>query len=140
MSLSFGRPKMEVAMFRSVCVLVCGVALGFIGLACNAPVAEQKEKKELSNKDKLIGAWELTKAGNGFSPGAIFEFTKDGKLIITLAGDKDSMVGSYSVDGDTITRPEGQDPYKKTIKKLTETELVTEDESGQVDEFKRKKK
>jgi len=130
-------------MRRSLCFLVCGLSLGIVGIG-GASLADDKDKKEVPNKDKVIGIWEVTKSGSGIPPGATFEFTKDGKLKVTIKADGKEVTveGTYKVEGDTITSagPKGEKPDKNKIKKLTDTELVTEDEKGKVDEFKKKKK
>jgi uncharacterized protein (TIGR03066 family) len=132
---------MEVSMRKLFCVLACGLAVGVAGLSGSR--AALQEKKEASNKEKVIGAWESTKSGSGIPPGSIFEFTKDGKLKIKIKqdGKEVAVEGTYTVDGDVITSagPKGEKPDKNKIKKLTDTELITVDEQGKVDEFKRKK-
>jgi len=126
------------------CGLLCCLAVGFIGLATSSPsFAQAKKDDKASNKEKILGSWEVTKSGSGIPPGSIFEFTKDGKLKITVKADGKEVTveGTYSVEGDTITSagPKGEKADKNKIKKLTATELVTEDEKGKVDEFKKKK-
>jgi uncharacterized protein (TIGR03066 family) len=122
--------------------LLCWLALAIVGFAGSSLIGQ--EKKEKSNKEKLVGVWEVTKSASGIPAGAVFEFTKDGKLKISFKADgKDVNVeGTYTVDGDTISSagPKGEKPDKNKIKKLTDTELITEDEKGKVDEFKKKDK
>ena len=92
------------------------------------------------NADKIVGTWEVTKPGKGTPPGATVEFTKDGKMIMTATGVK--MEGQYKVEGDKITATmklgEVEKKESLKIKSLTDTALVTEDEKGDVDEFKGK--
>jgi uncharacterized protein (TIGR03066 family) len=124
-------------------VLVCGLTLGFVGVG-GSSLADDKDKKEAPNQEKLIGIWEVTKPGSGIPMGATFELTKDGKLKVTIKveGKEVTVEGTYKVEGDTVTfaGPKGEKPDKYKIKKLTDTEFVTEDEKGKVDEFKKKKK
>lgn len=110
-------------------------------------------KKELSNKEKILGTWEPVKPKAG-EPDSI-AFLPDGKMKVMAKDDKGKPVtveGTYTVDGDKITSaPHGPDgkPLKgpdgkemketATITKLTDTELVTKDEKGKTDEFKKKK-
>jgi uncharacterized protein (TIGR03066 family) len=101
--------------------------------------------KVASNKDKIVGTWEVTKSKD-VPPGATLEFTKDGKLKMkaTVEGERVTMEAAYTVDGDKITvvtkAPDGKEVRATaTITKLTDTELVTKDEKGETDEFKRKK-
>jgi len=97
------------------------------------------------DKAKLIGVWEVTKSENA-PPGATIEFTKDGKLLVNFkVGDKEFKAdGSYKVDGnklDTVLNFDGKEVKDShTIKTLNDTTLVTVDDKGKVDEFKRKKK
>jgi uncharacterized protein (TIGR03066 family) len=106
--------------------------------------ADGGDKKGV-DKAKLIGVWEVTKS-EGAPPGATVEFTKDGKLLVSFKlNDKEFKVdGTYKLDGnklDTVLVFEGKEVKDAhTIKTLTDTMLVTVDEKGKVDEFKRKKK
>jgi uncharacterized protein (TIGR03066 family) len=110
--------------------------------------------KEESNKEKLIGVWEITK-GTAVPQGGTVEFTKDGKMKMTaeVRGKKQTMEAKYVVDGDKFTMtllgpngkplagPDGKE-FKETITitKLTDKVLVTKDPKGEVAEFKKKKK
>lgn len=115
----------------------------------------ETSKPEASNKDKILGVWELTKASGDNPPGTTAEFTKDGKLKLTakVQGKEMTMNAEYSLDGDKLTQtmlgPDGK-PMKggregkemketMTIVKLTDTELVTKDSKDKIDEFKKKK-
>jgi uncharacterized protein (TIGR03066 family) len=109
------------------------------------PTTPKTEPVAASNKEKIVGVWEVTKAAEA-PPGATIEFTKDGKLIQTakVEGKEMKMEGTYSVEGDKITSttkgPGGKEAKETaTITKLTDTELVTKDEKGKTDEFKKKK-
>jgi uncharacterized protein (TIGR03066 family) len=95
------------------------------------------------NKTKIVGKWALEKTTNKKPPppGTVIEFTKDGKLKITIANF--SLDGTYKVDGDkvhtTMKSPDGKEHKETiTITKLTDKELVTKDEKGNVDTFKKK--
>ncbi|HEY1861446.1 MAG TPA: TIGR03066 family protein, partial [Gemmataceae bacterium] len=112
----------------------------FVGLT--AICADDKKDDK---KDKLVGVWEATK---GDAPkGATLEFSKDGKLKIAFEADgkKIAIEGTFKVDGDSLETnlkgPDGKE-HKETmkIKTLTEKELVTEDEKGKIDEFKKQEK
>ncbi|HKB42390.1 MAG TPA: hypothetical protein VKD72_38545, partial [Gemmataceae bacterium] len=90
--------------------------------------------------DKVIGTWEVTK---GEVPeGSTFEFTKDGKLKLSVKGTDVTAEGTYSVDGDSIktTQKQGEKEVKQTlkIKKVDDRELIIEDEKGKTIEMKRK--
>ncbi len=101
---------------------------------------------EASNKDKIVGSWEVTK---GTPPGGVVEFTKDGKLKMTAEGpDKKplTMEGTYAVDGDslkvTMKGPGGKDHSETSkITKLTDKEMAFEEKQGdktEITEFKKK--
>jgi uncharacterized protein (TIGR03066 family) len=103
---------------------------------------------EKTNKDKLVGVWEVTKSENA-PAGATVEFTKDGKMIVTIKdGDKTVKVeGTYTLDKDSITsvlkikdkdNKETETKETVTITKLTDKELAVKDSKGKVDEFKKK--
>jgi len=106
--------------------------------------ADKKEpaKKELTNKEKIIGTWELTKTDTpDVPPGVTFEFTKDGKFKVAakINGQEGGYERTYTVDGDQINMKPG-DPKTARIKKLTDAILVIEYDDGATDELKRKKK
>lgn len=111
----------------------------------NPSTGQPKPKPPESNKDKIIGTWELTKGGGETAPGSTFEFTKDGKTKMTAkVGDKTiNMDATYKVEGNklltTAKGPDGkEDTNTDTIVKLTDTEMVLESKEGKV-EFKKKK-
>ncbi len=113
-----------------------------LALAGPSPAADKDAK---SNKDKIVGVWELTRSEDGSAPiGALVEFTKDGKMIVTVkSGDKtDKIEGTYSIDKDMITSSiKVKDEDKKntvTIKKLTDKDFVVVNKDGKADEFKKK--
>lgn len=92
---------------------------------------------------KLVGQWQFTKGDA--PPGAVLEFTADGKFAMRfdLKGKQLEMKGTYTLQGDKLTTTVSLPLVKKskseehTILKLTDTELHTKDEKGQVDELKR---
>jgi uncharacterized protein (TIGR03066 family) len=103
------------------------------------------EKKDAETKDKLVGTWEVTK-GDSLPPGSTAEFTKDGKLKLTIKADKDKSVtieGTFKVEGETFKttlKAEGKEHTETLkIKSLTDKELVIEDEKGKKDTFKKSK-
>jgi uncharacterized protein (TIGR03066 family) len=107
-----------------------------------------QEKKEPTNKEKIIGVWELTKPGEGgkLPVGATMEYTRDGKIKMTGNADgKEFMFdGTYVVEGNKLTAilktSDREEKGTLTIKELTDKVLVTEDDVGRrVMEFKRKK-
>jgi uncharacterized protein (TIGR03066 family) len=111
----------------------------FLGFASAAVAADKAD----ASKEKLVGVWEAAKGD--LPKGSTVEFTKDGKIKIEVKaeGKSHSEEGAYELDGNTIkTTHKGKDgkEVKESlkIKKLTDEQLVTEDEKGKVDEFKRK--
>jgi len=101
------------------------------------------DKKEPTNKEKIIGIWEVTKSAAPDAPaGVTYEFTKDGKFKVaaTVNGVAGGYERTYTVAGDTIHLGGEGDPKSAKIKKLTETVLVLDYGDGATDELKRKKK
>src|SRR5262245_49962751 len=83
------------------------------------------DEKKADNAKLIVGKWKITKAREGGPPeGTQIEFTKDGKISITVEvnGEKRMLEGTYKVDGDkfTITRSQNGEENKQevTIKKL----------------------
>jgi uncharacterized protein (TIGR03066 family) len=104
------------------------------------------EEKKADNKALIVGVWGLTKAGEGGPPvGTTMVFTKDGKVKMSGKADGKEFAfdGTYVVEGDKLTAsiksPDRTEKGTVTIKKLTDKELVTQDENGRALEFKRKK-
>jgi uncharacterized protein (TIGR03066 family) len=116
--------------------LVIGIAAGVRG----------DDKKADSNKEKLVGSWEVVKSEDPPPPvGAVVEFAKDGKVKIThKRDDKDLTVeGTFTVDGDKVSvvlkMGDKEDKHSITIKKISDNELTMENDKGKTVEFKRKK-
>ena len=90
---------------------------------------------------KLVGTWEVTKSD--LPVGSKLMFAKDGKLLLTvnLPGNEQKLDGTYTVKDNAITSKlnfggkEIVEVHK--IKRLTDTELHTEDKDGKIDEFKK---
>jgi uncharacterized protein (TIGR03066 family) len=116
-----------------------------LGVAVAGRAEDKKEGK--TNKEKIVGAWVLEKpaAPQGLPPGAVLEFTKDGKLKFsaTVNGKDVKGEGTYSVDGDklkTVMKDESGQEHSDTdtITKLTDKELVIKDsKSGELLTFKK---
>jgi uncharacterized protein (TIGR03066 family) len=123
---------------RLSAALLCCFALAVL-VTAPAGAAEKA-----TNKEKIVGTWEVTKAGSDLPEGSTIEFTKDGKLTINVK-DKDKTItvqGTYTVDGDkvmVVTKFEDKEHKETiTIKTLTDKKLVTVDEKKKEDEFKKK--
>jgi uncharacterized protein (TIGR03066 family) len=112
-----------------------------IALVCvSVPVHGQEKNAKL-----ILGTWVVTKSWNGkgaMPEGMVVEFAPGGKMKRTLEffGKKQSEEVNYKVEGDKFTVTDmGMNKLTIKIKKLTEDELVTENESGKTVELKRKK-
>lgn len=134
---------------RTVGLLVVAFVVG-CGSPATPPPAKQAPvtpaaapKADNTNREKIVGTWEIAKSNTGLV-GTHMEFTRDGKLIMTAkAGDQTIKVeGTYTVDGDKLSIVQampGQTVRESTkIRELTDKTLVTVDETGQTEEFKKK--
>ncbi len=91
-----------------------------------------------SNKEQIVGTWELVKSDQGWPAGTTWEFAKDGKAVVDLGGGAKAH-GAYEVNGDALKwTPEGKDANALTIKTLTDDKLVVADDKGKTNEFKKK--
>jgi uncharacterized protein (TIGR03066 family) len=124
-------------------VRLMAAGLAIVGLIAGA----RAEEKKADNKAKLLGAWEVVKSDEGGPPvGTVVEFAKDGKMKLThkVDGKEETLPGTYTIDGEklnvTIKREDKDNKHTVTIKKLTDTEMVAENEKGAKAEFKRKGK
>jgi uncharacterized protein (TIGR03066 family) len=97
------------------------------------------------NAKLIVGKWTVSKADEGtVEPGATVEFTADGKCkAIHKKGTEEATIeGTYKVDGDklTMTLKIGDQEQKIdiTIKKLTKTDLHTENSEGKKVELTKK--
>lgn len=102
-------------------ILVAALALAFA------------QPASADNKDKIIGQWKIVK-GEEVPPGTMIEFTKAGKVVITVEINGKSMsleIGEYKVDGDKVTlvaKKGGKDDTEvNTIKSLTDAKMVLVD-------------
>jgi len=96
------------------------------------------------DKGTLAGTkeWTVVKSEEA-PPGTKIQFANDGKLTITYVvdGKPRSVSGSYSLAGDKLTMKlshEGRERVEtRTVKKLTETTLITEDKNRKLEELQR---
>jgi uncharacterized protein (TIGR03066 family) len=117
--------------------------LAALAVVCLVGTGARADDKDTAKK--LVGKWEVTKADEGTLPaGTTVEFTKDGKIMVTVkAGDQDMTIeGTYKLDGDKfeIKFKMGDQEHSNTITitKLTDAELHTKDKDGKVVETKKK--
>ena len=130
---------------RVVCAGCLAVGLLAAG-AVSGPVAAQ-EKKDGTNKEKIVGNWELVKTEEPIPAGikVVVNFGKDGKMKVTATfmGETRTQEGTYKVEGDKLQTTQKQGDMEKketdTIKALDDKQLVTVNAKGQKTEFKRTK-
>ncbi len=121
---------------RSLSVVVLGLA--FVGLGRAEDKIEVKQ---------LLGKWEAQKVDDGTLPqGTIVEFLKEGKIkvIAKKGGEEETRDGTYKLEDKKLTvtlkTPDGEEKaHMVTIKKLSATEFVIEDDKGKSIEFTKKK-
>ena len=114
-------------------------AVAVVGLVGAAARADEKDYPK-----QIVGKWEVVKSDEGVPQGAILEFTKDGKIMMT--GKKDgqevSREATYKLDGKKLTVTTGGDGGKTTnltITKLSDTEMAVESDDGKKVEMTKKK-
>ena len=107
--------------------VIAVVAVGLLGPSGTGRAADD-------NKELIVGAWEIAYSDAKDVPvGTQLEFTKDGKVNITVKADgKDVTVdaGGYKVEKDmvTLTGKDGVKNDKGRICLLNKTSLVINDE------------
>ncbi len=107
--------------------VIAVVAVGLLGPSGTGRAADD-------NKELIVGAWEIAYSDAKDVPvGTKLEFTKDGKVNITVKADgKDVTVdaGGYKVEKDmvTLTGKDGVKNDKGRICLLNKTSLVINDE------------
>jgi uncharacterized protein (TIGR03066 family) len=132
-------------MMHALRLTVAGLLV--LGLAVGAG-AQDKGKKVKVSKDKLVGTWQVVKS-KGLPPNATVEFTRDGKLILQgKAKDKEGkertfkLEAAYKVEGSAfkmmMKAPDGSERSETiTVTRLTDTELHTRGEKGNITTFKK---
>jgi uncharacterized protein (TIGR03066 family) len=127
------------------------LSLVAVAFAAGTAVAQPAKDEKKPNKEMIVGTWELVKTSSGDLGGVVLqlEFTKDGKMKMNRVEDKQKHLvyeAKYKIEGDKEDKlpyesiTEGVDKKETLkIKKLTEKELLFEDDDGIVEEFKRLK-
>jgi uncharacterized protein (TIGR03066 family) len=124
-------------------VTMKAVVAGFLGLAMVAFAATAQAQDD--NAKKIVGVWELAKAGGDLPAGSTIEFTKDLKLkaVVKVEGMEVKLDGTYKVEKEklTVKIKVGEQDIEETatIKKLTDDALEIEDKDKKLDVFKKKK-
>lgn len=119
----------------------CGLVLGVVGLA----QAQEKKDDKPDHAAKIVGTWEIVKAGGDVGPGSTLDFAKDGKCVMTVKSGEEmqKLEGTYTIKKDklTITLKVGDMQFDQTltIKKLMDDDMELVDEKDMVDVLKRKK-
>ena len=92
-------------------------------------------------KSLIVGKWLWTEGGY---QGATVEVFEDGNLRVTMSGKHEDQPqtynGTYRLEGDTLKvdlKEPANDEFTHKIKRLDRQELVTEDEDGESNTFKR---
>ena len=120
--------------------LLMVLSAGFLSASAFAadPVPKDATKDQA---EKVVGKWRITKSGGSEVNGTTVEFTKDGKMTISMNEGQNEFKGTYKVTKEGIDYTVMIGEEKKTeilkIKKLEEKNMTTEDPEGQVEEFER---
>jgi uncharacterized protein (TIGR03066 family) len=125
---------MELARLMGTAFIMCVLAVGI------------RAEDNKDNAKLVVGKWEVIKAAPGTLPvGAVIDLTKGDKAKVTAKRDDKEVIheGTYKVDGDKIViavKVEGEEQkHILAIKKISDTEMVTEHGEGKTIEFKRNK-
>ena len=111
-----------------------GWTLATLVLSCCLSADDKKDEK--IDAKRLVGKWSAKNAKEGRL--GVIEFTKDGEVAITITSDgkETKREGTYQVDGDKLSlrvkSGNSEAIYNMTVTKLTNAELVTKDDRGQV--------
>ncbi len=122
--------------------------LAALALAAFVPGLAQGADAPKPTAEALAGNWKMSKSASPLPPGAtaVLAITADGKftMVLDFMGKKTEIPGTWALDGAKLATvmkgPAGQEK-KETLEitTLTADELVTKDEKGMVDEFKKVK-
>jgi uncharacterized protein (TIGR03066 family) len=120
-------------MTKIACTLLSCLVLGLIGCSGSTPSPGKGDDA----RGKIIGKWWPVE-----EPDVEMEFGGAGNFKMTSDNFPDAKVGTYAIDGDKLTiRIQAFENAERTktgtIKKVTETDLVFEDQKGKVEEFRK---
>jgi uncharacterized protein (TIGR03066 family) len=120
-----------------------GVFAGLLGVVMVVVAGTAQAQDD--NAKKIVGIWEVAKAGGDLPAGSTIEFTKDKmiKAVVKVEGMEVKLEGTYEVVKEKLTvkiKVADQNIEETaTIKKLTDDALEIEDKDKKVDVFKKKK-
>lgn len=125
----------------------CVATVLFAGAAVGQDKKDGKKDDKKVDPAKLVGKWELSRSTDKDAPkGAVVEFTKDNKVLITLDvnGKEFKLDGTYRVNGDKLmvkmADPAGKEQEETdTIRTLTDDKMVLIDKDNKENEFTKKK-
>ena len=117
-------------------------------IVCVLAWGARADDKSPDNAKRLVGKWEVVKSeGSAMPVGSVVELSKDGKAKATVKkrDRQEWLEGTYKLDGDKIminavTQDKEEIKRTATIKKITDTDLVVENEKGETLELKKKTK
>jgi uncharacterized protein (TIGR03066 family) len=115
------------------CSLALAAAFVFLSPAFSPAVDPKLED--------LLGKWELIDAAAGIPKGAVFDFQKDGKLVIvaTIGGSKKTFDFKYKLKGSSLEFTVGDKADTTEIVVFDKKEMVCKDKDGTMAKFKRTK-
>ena len=106
-----------------------------VALAAANPASLAQDKGLLADKE-----WKVVKSEEA-PPGTRIQFARDGRLTVTflVEGAARKVTGTYTVAGNQLTLKLSHDGRERvetrTIKKLTDSVLVTEDKNRKLEEL-----
>jgi len=110
-------------------------------LVCKDSDGTTAKFKRLPGLEDLLGKWELTEDAAGIPKGAIFDFQKDGKLVVAaqVDGEKKTFDFKYELKEKQIKFTIGEKSDTTEIIVLDRSELICKDKDGTTAKFKRAK-
>src|SRR4051812_5332914 len=122
---------------RGIAMFLPRLAVSLLLLAAPGALLAQDRSQLAGPKE-----WKVVKSEEA-PPGTKMLFAADGKLVLTFAieGKAREMTGTYALAGNQLTLKLAHDGKERievrTIKKLTDTVLITEDKNHKVEELQR---
>ena len=121
-----------------------GALVALIGIALVGSAGARAGGRDAVDAKKLVGTWEAVKGElSEKAPGSTLRFDKAGKLTLTfqVKGKGLAIPGTYKLNGNKLSVVQSfggkENRETMTIESLTDTTLITVDDKGKKDEFKR---